>query len=137
MNIKNIGMKKLFFIKFLFLISSLALLGKNTSMKDLNAVIAWDSVSVDFGRVPLNKPITAEFTFKNTGMIPLIITDVKSSCGCTVADYPKQPIPSGGKGKITATFDAKLSGYFNKTITVYSNTEDGMTELYIKGEVVK
>jgi len=111
--------------------------GKTSAIMELNAVIEWDSITVDFGKVPLNKPITAEFSFKNKGMIPLIITDVKSSCGCTVADYPKQPIPSGGKGKISATYDAKLSGYFNKTITVYSNTDEGMTELYIKGEVIK
>jgi hypothetical protein len=134
-NIK--GMRKFYISIFLILIAQSTVFSEHSANRELNAVIEWQTTSVDFGKVPLNKAITAEFIFKNPGMIPLIITDVKSSCGCTVADYPKQPIPAGGQGKITATYDAKLSGYFNKTITVYSNTEEGMTELYIKGEVVK
>ena len=69
--------------------------------------------------------------------MPLIITSVKPSCGCTVADYPKQPIPSGGEESISVTFDAKSPGYFSKTIAVYTNTEEGITNLFIKGEVVK
>ena len=101
------------------------------------AVIEWKEISIDCGDVSFDKPLTVEFSFKNPGMIPLIITDVKPSCGCTVADYPKQPIVSGSEGKITVTFDAKTDGFFSKTISVYSNTEGGLTELYIKGTVVK
>jgi hypothetical protein len=101
------------------------------------ASIEWKETSIDCGDVPFDKPLKVEFTFKNQGMIPLIITDVKPSCGCTVADFPKQPIVSGTEGKITVTFDAKTDGYFSKTISVYSNTQDGLTELFIKGMVVK
>jgi hypothetical protein len=101
------------------------------------ASIEWPETSLDFGKVPINVPVTAEFTFSNPGMIPIIITDVKPSCGCTVADYPKQPIAPGQKGKILVTYDAKLSGFFSKTITVQSNTEEASIELFIKGEVMK
>jgi hypothetical protein len=130
-------MKNLYFIGILLLIISFKYSLGKTSFLEPNAVIEWQNTSVDFGKIPANKPVSAGFTFKNPGMIPLIITEVKSSCGCTVADYTKQPVPSGGQGKITATYDAKLSGYFSKTISVYSNTDVGVTELYIKGEVVK
>ncbi len=68
-------------------------------------------------------------------MIPLVVTDVKSSCGCTVPEFPKEPINPGKEGQIVVTFDAKVSGYFSKTITVLSNTSEGISILYIKGEV--
>ena len=99
------------------------------------ASIEWDQTSIDFGEVSQNVPITAEFRFTNPGMIPLLITEVKPSCGCTVADFPKQPIISGGEGIVKVTFDAKEEGYFAKTITVLSNTQGGTTNLYIKGVV--
>lgn len=103
----------------------------------INATIEWKITEHDFGKIPQNKEVTHEFTFKNPGMIALIINDVKSSCGCTVPEYPKAPIPPGGEGKIKVVFDAKSSGHFSKTITVYSNTQEKETKLYIKGEVVK
>jgi hypothetical protein len=130
-------LKKLQLIKFIILFIIVSAFSASAVAIDPNAIIEWQNTTVDFGKIPIENPVTAEFSFKNPGMIPLIITEVKSSCGCTVADYPKQPIAPGGQGKIIATYDAKLSGYFNKTITVYSNTEDGITELYIKGEVAK
>jgi hypothetical protein len=99
------------------------------------AAIEWKFTEYDFGTIAKNKPVSVDFEFKNPGMIPLIIIDVKSSCGCTVPSYPKEPIPPGGSGKITVAFDAKDSGYFSKTVTVTANTEDSITQLYIKGEV--
>ena len=101
------------------------------------AVIKWEDITMDFGQIPHNKPIVVEFNFQNPGMMPLIITSVKPSCGCTIADFPKEPIPSGGAGIISITFDAKSSGHFSKTITVHSNTEEGITNLFIRGEVIK
>jgi hypothetical protein len=99
------------------------------------AAIEWSFTEYDFGTLERNVPATIEFAFKNPGMIPLIITDVKSSCGCTVPEYSKEPIAPGGEGKIIVTYDAKVSGYFSKTVTVSTNTTDGVNHLYIKGEV--
>lgn len=99
------------------------------------ATIEWDFTEHNFGSIKKGNPATVEFAFKNPGMIPLVITNVKSSCGCTVPDYPKQPIAPGAEGTITVTYDAKTSGFFTKTVTVYTNTSDGHTELFIKGEV--
>lgn len=99
------------------------------------ALIEWDFTEHNFGELTKGKPATVEFSFKNPGMIPLVISNVKSSCGCTVPDFPKEPIPPGGEGKIAVTFDAKTSGYFTKTVTVYTNTADGKSNLFIKGVV--
>jgi hypothetical protein len=99
------------------------------------AAIEWQFTEYDFGEIAKNKPVSIDFVFKNPGLVPLIIQDVKTSCGCTVPDYPKQPIAGGKSGKITVTFDAKDSGYFSKTITVTTNTEQATNLLYIKGEV--
>ncbi len=105
------------------------------SFRSPNATIEWGFTEFDFGKIERNKPVTVEFTFKNPGMLPLVILDVKSSCGCTVPEYPKQPLAPGTEGKIVVTYDAKLSGYFSKTVTVQTNTSEGITQLYIKGEV--
>lgn len=99
------------------------------------AVIEWGFTEYDFGVISRNKAVNIDFEFKNPGMIPLVITDVKTSCGCTVPEYPKEPIMPGKTGKITVTFDAKDSGYFSKTITVTTNTAEPLNYLYIKGTV--
>jgi hypothetical protein len=99
------------------------------------AVIEWDFTEHNFGKIEHNVPVKVAFKFKNPGMIPLIIEDVKPSCGCTVPVYSKAPIPGGSEGEVTVIFDAKDTGYFSKTIKVKTNTEDGFSLLYIKGEV--
>lgn len=101
------------------------------------AVIEWDATSLDLGEVIFNEPVEATFTFRNPGMVPLMISEVKPSCGCTVAEFPKKPIGPGGTGTIKVTYDAKTPGFFSKTISVYSNSQEGLTQLYVKGTVVK
>ena len=101
------------------------------------AAVEWQTTSIDLGEVSFKKPVIAEFSFKNQGLVPLIINNVESSCGCTVADYPKQPVLSGQEAKISVTYDAETEGQFSKTITVYSNSESGVIQLYIKGIVVR
>ena len=79
---------------------------------------------------------TFDFIVTNTGNNPLIIQKVAASCGCTTPEWTKQPIPPGGKGKVTAIYDpANRPGVFDKTLTVYSNTVPATTVLTIKGEV--
>ena len=99
------------------------------------AAIEWTFTDYDFGTIDKGKPVTVDFEFKNPGMVPLVIANVKSSCGCTVPEYSKQPIAPGATGMVKVTYDAKMSGHFSKTITVSTNTDDGVTLLYIKGIV--
>lgn len=80
---------------------------------------------------------TYDFFITNTGNTPLVIQNVVASCGCTTPEWTKQPIPGGGKGKITAIYDpSNRPGQFNKTLSVYTNTKPEVSVLVIKGEVV-
>lgn len=100
------------------------------------ALISWSTTAVDFGQIELNKPVTTDFVFQNTGNQPLIIVSAQGSCGCTVAEYTKGEILPGEFGEVTATYNAAKIGVFNKTVTVNANTGNGPIILSVKGEVV-
>jgi len=90
----------------------------------------------DFGKVPQGTPVTTVFTFTNVGTDPLILADVKPTCGCTIADYTKTPVKKGQAGKITITYNAAVAAPFSKTIVVTSNAKTPQKYLTIVGEVV-
>lgn len=100
------------------------------------AGMTWTTTTIDFGKIEQGKPVSADFEFSNPSMVPLIISSVRPGCGCTVADYPKEPIQPGKSGKISVTFNAASSGNFSKTIMVTTNATEGNTALVIKGEVL-
>lgn len=101
------------------------------------AKIQFDSEIADYGTIEQGADGRREFKFKNVGKEPLIISDVKSSCGCLVASAPKEPIAPGKSAIITATYDTKRVGRFEKTITVNSNdAERPSLVLKVKGEVL-
>lgn len=101
-----------------------------------NSSIKWTKTEHDFGKIKQNIPVSADFEFQNNSMIPLIIVSVEPQCGCTIADYPREPLKFGKKGVVSISFDAKNTGYFQKSVAVVTNTEQGTTTLIIKGEVV-
>jgi hypothetical protein len=79
-----------------------------------------------------------DFIVTNTGTEPLVIQNIVASCGCTTPEWTKQPIPAGGKGKITAIYDPRdRPGQFSKTLSVYSNSKPEIVVLVIKGEVIQ
>jgi Protein of unknown function (DUF1573) len=100
------------------------------------AVAQWETTSHDFGKIKQGVPVTFEFKFANTGKVPLIITTVQASCGCTTPAWTTEPVLPGGKGFVKATFSAGALSTFDKTVTVTLNTEQGTVQLKIKGEVV-
>jgi len=77
-----------------------------------------------------------EFLFTNTGKEPLIISKAKGSCGCTVPEWPKEPIMSGESGVIKVNYDEKRVGSFNKSITINSNAKNATQILKIKGKII-
>lgn len=95
----------------------------------------WDKTSHEFGKIAKDKPVTAVFKFTNSGTAPLIITKAEASCGCTVPEYPKEPIAPGQTGIIKATYNAANPGAFTKDVTIVSNVEGVPVRLQIKGEV--
>jgi hypothetical protein len=90
----------------------------------------------DFGKIAQGTPVTTVFEFTNVGKEPLILTEVKPTCGCTIADYTKTPVKSGEKGSIKITYNAAAAQPFNKTIVVKSNAVTPEKYLNIIGEVV-
>ena len=92
----------------------------------------------DFGELKEGPKATFQFEFTNTGKEPLIITNCKASCGCTVAKCPKEPIMPGEIGFITAVYNTKgRVGNFSKSVTITSNSKTPRKVIHIKGKVVK
>ncbi|KOS06470.1 hypothetical protein AM493_10800 [Flavobacterium akiainvivens] len=90
----------------------------------------------NFGDITKDKPVSHEFTFKNTSDKTIVISGVKPSCGCTATNYTKTPIKPGESGSVTATYNAHNPGSFTKTLTVSTNDTEATKTLYIKGKVV-
>jgi hypothetical protein len=103
--------------------------GKTTTVK-------FEESSYDWGKMKEGDKMTHLFKFKNTGNNDLIISDARGSCGCTVPEWPKEPIKPGKGGEIKVVFDsAHKSGVQSKTVTINANTEPASIVLMIKGTV--
>jgi len=100
------------------------------------AIISFETEVIDYGTIEQHSDGTRLFTFTNEGDAPLLITNVKTSCGCTVPSYSKAPILPGKTGELNIKYDTKRLGAFTKTITVISNAEGGNKILKIKGNII-
>ena len=90
----------------------------------------------DFGTVDEGDMVKHVFKFKNVGTEPLVISNAKGSCGCTVPTWPKEPVPPGAMGEINVEFNSKgKPGSQSKRVTVTANTNPTETFLEIRGEV--
>jgi hypothetical protein len=106
--------------------------------KEQLSSIAFVRTMHDFGEIKADETYTTSFELTNTGTKPLLIYDVKASCGCTVPKWNKNPLPPGGKDKITVNFHPKPQqlGVQEKSITVITNTNPGVDVLQIKSMVI-
>ncbi len=116
----------------------LALVVSATIAHAQDAQFKWKKTFHDFGKFKEGTTQTVEFEFTNSGQKPLIVYKASTSCGCTKATWPKQPIKPGGSGTIVVTYDSKDKPYpFQKSIWVMSNASNGSkknnVELRIKG----
>ena len=123
-------MKKLFTILFI------GLIGYAVNAQDKTAKIEFKSETIDYGTIEKGADGTRTFEFTNTGEAPLIISKVKSSCGCTVPSWSKEAILPGATGEIKVKYDTKRVMPIRKTITVTSNAERPTIALKIKGNVI-
>lgn len=102
------------------------------------AEITFKAEEIDYGKVKVGSDGVRVFEFTNTGKAPLVITNVSSSCGCTVPSWTKDPIAPGAKGKIEVKYDTNRVGPISKTVTVTSNAKQNPVKgLRIKGEVIQ
>lgn len=101
------------------------------------ATISFENPSHDFGNITQGEILEYGFIFTNTGGSDLIISNASASCGCTIPDYPKEPIAPGKQGKIKVTFnsDGRIDRFL-KEVNITSNTEPMTNTLYISGIIL-
>ncbi len=105
---------------------------------DPNApVFEFERKIVDYGAIEKGSEGIYDFKFKNVGKSPLIISNVKGSCGCTVPSAPKEPIMPGASGVIQVKYDTNRVGPISKTITITSNASEPKKVIRVKGLVKK
>lgn len=101
-------------------------------------VLSVDRMEHDFGKIPDTAPVETSFVITNDGDEPLLITNAQGSCGCTVPEYPKDPIAPGESRDMKVSFNPTgKEGVNNKTVTITANTEPATTIIYIKSDVQK
>ena len=112
-------MKKILFTLSL-VVACFSLYAQDAS--DSGPQMKFETPVIDYGTIEHKADGQREFVFTNTGAAPLIISNARGSCGCTVPTFPKEPIPPGATGKIGVKYDTKRVGKFTKTITLTTNT---------------
>ena len=110
------------------------------AVRDANSsnfpVLSFDKKEHDFGEIEAKASVETVFSYKNTGKAPLVITDIKSTCGCTVPkDWSKEPLAPGDSGKFTVKYNGSGKNKITKTITVTANTETGKETVKISAFV--
>ena len=100
-------------------------------------VMTFSETEFNFGKIKSGEKVQHKYKFKNTGKEPLVISNAKGSCGCTVPSWPKEPIGVGEESEILVEFNSKgKSGNQTKTVTITANTDPPQSLIQIKGEVL-
>jgi hypothetical protein len=133
-------MKKLVFVMIAFIGFTMNAQKKQEVKAPADAnvpVFKFEKEVIDYGTIDLNSDGVREFEFTNVGKSPLEISNIKSSCGCTVPTKPTEPIMPGKTGKISVKYATNRPGGFSKSITIFSNASNKVKVLRIKGIVIK
>lgn len=99
--------------------------------------ITFEESEYNFGDIKQGEEVEHVFTFKNTGKVPLVLSNVRTTCGCTASEWTKQPVAPGKTGQVKVTFNsAGKMGVQNKAITVISNAINAQVQIKMVGNVV-
>ena len=99
--------------------------------------VTFDKVAHDFGEIQNGTPVETVFTYTNSGQSPLVVTDIKSTCGCTVPQgWSREPLAPGASSQFTVKFNGKGANKVSKTITLTKNTESGREQVRISAFIV-
>ena len=130
-------MKKVVYLLGIMLLMAGVAKAQDTKVQN-GPEIEFEKVIHDYGNVPYNGNGECEFRFTNTGTEPLIVQKPKSSCGCTIPTWPREPILPGESDVIKVTYKTNRVGTINKTVTVTSNAiKNSTVVLRIKGTVLE
>lgn len=136
-NFRSLTFGVLFMASFTFL-SAQSANTPTTVQENPNAPeISFENLVHDYGTMKKGADGKCVFTFKNTGKEPLILGEVKATCGCTTPGWTKDPVMPGKTGEIVAVYNTNLMGAFTKTIVINSNAKTSPVVLTIKGTVVE
>jgi len=122
-------------LSFFALISTLGFSQKKASTEKVGK-FSFESEEIDYGKIEQHAEGVRVFKFTNTGDAPIVISDAKGSCGCTVPTYPKNVILPRETGQIDVKYATDRIGAFTKTVTLTSNASEPLKVLRIKGEVL-
>ena len=115
---------------------SLGLFFSFSAPGSIDAQIRWlDPTTADLDAIPYRETTAVEFRYQNAGTEPLLIDNIRTSCGCTAAEWSRAPLPPDSTGLIRIEYDAREHGYFRKQIKVYFHGQRRAERLYIEGEV--
>ena len=107
------------------------------SMMEALPTIDFESDFHDFGEIQNGTPVETVFTYTNSGQSPLVVTDIKSTCGCTVPQgWSREPLAPGASSQFTVKFNGKGANKVSKTITLTTNTESGREQVRISAFIV-
>ncbi len=135
-------MKRILIVSMLLPLFVFSLRGQDKTAKseervsNPNAIATFQSTEHDYGDIVYDGDGLCTFVFTNTGTEPLMLTNVKASCGCTAPKWSRDPIKPGEKGEIEVKYNTRIAGSFNKTVTVQTNGEPMQVILRIKGRVL-
>jgi hypothetical protein len=128
-------MNKLFCTLWLVSLMSLSISAQEKVVSVPDSII-FEKTTHDYGTIEKGSDGTCEFKFTNKGKSGLILNNVQASCGCTVPEWPKEPIAAGKTGVIKVKYNTSTVTAFSKTVTVKSNAKNSSVVLTIKGQVV-
>jgi hypothetical protein len=128
-------MKKLVAFMAMMFIAVLSMNAQVSTTTASQDSIVFASTVHDYGTIVQGADGSCEFVFVNKGKAPIVLNDVKASCGCTVPEWTRTPVAPGTKGSIKVTYNTNNVGAFTKTITVNSNAVNNPMVLVIKGSV--
>lgn len=130
-------MKKIQLAILVIFISSIMMVSAQTEVQETVAVMTFTETVHDYGTIKKDSDGSYEFKFTNTGNEPLILSKPRSNCGCTVPEWPQEPIMPGQSNVIKVTYNTKILGPINKQVTVLSNASNSPVVLQIKGNVTE
>ena len=131
-------MKKTFFLLAVLMVGLLSFSAFKAQPKKDGPMLTFKQEEHDFGRIREGVVAEYSFSYTNTGTQPLVLSEVRPSCGCTVPDWSREPLAPGKTAAIKVKYNsAGRPGRFDKTITITYNNTDDTKVLFIKGEVIK
>ena len=129
-------MRRLLIASLIFILLTACVSKSEQQAKQLGNEIYFAQTTIDYGQIREGSEGLYNIEFKNLADHPIVINRVRSSCGCTVPSWSREPIEPGSGGKIQVKYNTELTGSFMKSVYVYSSAANSPVKLTVKGKVL-